>query len=136
MREKVCVVRIRCRAVARKVCVVRIRCGGVARKRFCSKNQVQASCEKVYVDRMRSRGVQQQQQHNNNHRPRQLRFRAILVFRGVVVGVAKANQNLHGMDLHGQRDLSPSCLGPRVAFFSRTGAVGLQAIDAFFTFFF
>ena len=42
-------------------------------------------------------------------------------------------QNLHGMDLHGQNDLSPSCLGPRVAFF-RTGAVGLQAIDTFFTF--
>ena len=43
-------------------------------------------------------------------------------------------QNQHGMDLHGQSDLSPSCLGPRVAFFCRTGAVGLQAIDAFFTF--
>ena len=27
-------------------------------------------------------------------------------------------QNLHGMDLHGQSDLSPSILGPRVAFFS------------------
>ena len=77
------------------------------------------------------------------------------------------------MDLHGQSDRSPSCFGPRVAFFSepepwaykqlthfsvfeifenlqlpalllslpprvalfcRTGAVGLQAIDAFFTF--
>ena len=42
---------------------------------------------------MRSRGVQQHNNNsNNNNRPRQLRFRAILVFRGVVVGVAKANK--------------------------------------------
>ena len=43
-------------------------------------------------------------------------------------------QNQHGMDLHGQSDRSPSCFGPRVAFFCRTGVVGLQAIDAFSTF--
>ena len=46
--------------------------------------------EKVCVDKMGS-GAVQQQQHNNRNRPRQSRFRAILVFRGVVVGVAKAN---------------------------------------------
>ena len=46
--------------------------------------------EKVCVDKMRS-GAVQQQQHNKNYGPRHSRFRAILVFRGVVVGVAKAN---------------------------------------------
>ena len=45
--------------------------------------------EKVCVDKMGSGAVQQ---HNNHHGPRQSRFRAILVFRGVVVGVAKANK--------------------------------------------
>ena len=55
--------------------------------------------EKVCVDKMGSGAVQQQQQHNNNNhnRPRQSRFRAILVFRGVVVGVAKANKNDENM---------------------------------------
>ena len=46
--------------------------------------------EKNCVDKMGSGAVQQQQRNHN--RPRQSRFRAILVFRGVVVGVAKANQ--------------------------------------------
>ena len=45
--------------------------------------------EKVCVDKMGSGAVQQQRNH---HGPRQSRFRAILVFRGVVVGVAKANK--------------------------------------------
>ena len=43
--------------------------------------------EKVCVDKMGSGAVQ----HHNG--PRQLRFRAILVFRGGVVGVAKANDS-------------------------------------------
>ena len=42
--------------------------------------------EKVCVDKMGSGAVQR-----NHNGPRQSRFRAILVFRGVVVGVAKAN---------------------------------------------
>ena len=46
--------------------------------------------EKVCVDKMGSGAVQQ---HNNHHGPCQSRFRAILVFRGVVVGVAKANES-------------------------------------------
>ena len=88
--------------------------------------------EKVCVDRMRSRGVQQQHDNDNN-RPHEIAVRAFLNFHGVVVGIAKANQNQHGMDLHGQSAICLPCFGPRVAFF-RTGAVGLQAIDAFFTF--
>ena len=31
------------------VCVVRIRCKAVARNRLCSTNQVQSSCEKTFV---------------------------------------------------------------------------------------
>ena len=46
--------------------------------------------EKVCVDKMGS-GAVQHNNNNNHNRPRQSRFRAILVFRGVVVGVAKAN---------------------------------------------
>ena len=55
-----------------KVCVDRIGCRG------CEK--------KVCVDRIGSRGVQQR-----NHGRPETRLRGILIFRGVVVGVAKAN---------------------------------------------
>ena len=53
----------------------------------------------------------------HNNRPREIAVRAVLNFRGVVVGIANANQNQHGMDLHGQSDQSLPCFGPRVAFF-------------------
>ena len=72
MREKVCVDRIGFRGVKEKVCVDRIGSRGVR--------------EKVSVDRIGSRGVQR----NNNCR-REMLLRVILIFRGVVVGVAKAN---------------------------------------------
>ena len=42
---------------------------------------------------------------------------------------------VHGRDLQGQSAICLPCFGPRVAFF-RTGAVGLQAIDAFSIFFY
>ena len=63
------------------------------REKVCiDKMRSRALREKVSVDKMGSGAVQQQQHNNNNHHgPRQSRFRAILVFRGVVVGVAKAN---------------------------------------------
>ena len=42
---------------------------------------------------MRSRGVQQQHNNNNNtHGPRGFFSRPNLIFRGAVVGVAKANE--------------------------------------------
>ena len=104
--------------------------------------------EKVCVDKMGSGAVQ-----HNHHRPRQSRFRAILVFRGVVVGVAKANYAPGaGRDLilptQRIRDIKISmvwicmvkvrfaylALAHVSHFFCRPGAVGLQAIDAFFTF--
>ena len=62
MREKVCVDRIGSQAVREKVC----------------------------VDRIGSRAVQHATTRNHN-RPREMRLRGILIFRGVVVGVAKAN---------------------------------------------
>ena len=46
--------------------------------------------EKVCVDRMRSRGVQRNDNGNND--PREIAVRAVLNFRGVVVGVAKAKK--------------------------------------------
>ena len=74
LREKVCVDKMGCRALREKVCV--------------DKMGSRAWREKVCVDKMGSGAVQ----HNTTHHgPRQSRFRAILVFRGVVVGVAKAN---------------------------------------------
>ena len=88
-REKVCVVRIRCRGVARKVCVDRIGSQAVREKVCVDRIGSQAVREKVCVDRIGSRAVQQQQ--HNHHRPREMRLRGILIFRGVVVGVAKAN---------------------------------------------
>ena len=67
--------------------------------------------EKVCVDKMGSGAVQQ---HNNNHHgPRQSRFRAILVFRGVVVGVAKANESgvveFAIKSLHSKNQVQRSC---------------------------
>ena len=44
------------------------------------------------------------------------------------------NQNQHGRDLQGQSAITLCTFGPRVALFFRTGAVGLQAMDAFFVF--
>ena len=76
MRENNCVDRIGFGGVREQVCVDRSRSRGVL--------------EKVCVDRIGSRGVQQ----DNNKRRREMRLRGILIFRGVVVGVAKANDTL------------------------------------------
>ena len=43
-------------------------------------------------------------------------------------------QNLHGMDLHGQSDLSPSCFGPRVAFFAEPEPWAYKQSTFFFHF--
>ena len=65
--------------------------------------------EKVCVDKMGSGAVQQR----NHNGPRQSRFRAILVFRGVVVGVAKANESgvveFAIKSLHSKTQVQRSC---------------------------
>ena len=94
LREKVCVDKMGSRALREKVCV--------------DKMGSRAWREKVCVDKMGSGAVQ----HNNN-RPRQSRFRAILVFRGVVVGVAKANESgvveFAIKSLHSKNQVQRSC---------------------------
>ena len=91
MARKVCVDRIGSQAVRENVCVDRIGSQAVREKVCVDRIWSQAVRENVCVDRIGSQAVQQQQ-HNNHHRPREMRLRGILIFRGVVVGVAKANQ--------------------------------------------
>ena len=86
VREKVCVDRIGLRGVREKVCVDRIGFRGVRKKVCVDRVGSRGVREKVCVDRIGSRGVQ----HNN--RRREMRLRGILIFRGVVVDVAKANK--------------------------------------------
>ena len=63
---------MRSRGVAKNICVVRMRSRGVAKKVCVVRNEVSRSCEKSLCSKNE-------------------RYGAILVFRGVVAGVAKAN---------------------------------------------
>ena len=83
---------MRSRAVAKKVCVVRMRSRAVTKKSLCSKNEVASSSEKSLCSKNEvSRGCNHHN-HGNNHATKS-RHGAILIFPGVVVGVAKANEN-------------------------------------------